>query len=158
MKILSKIRSLKFAIYKFLGKFIPYFKNKLLFMTLIRLKEDIKERLNDILKEKFKGYILATDVLFDCSNDDEVKTSMAKYNIDNTIKESKLNYSILFNCNNANVFDIIIYYCENDIKLKYKIKQEVTSEELDNFKEVEKCLLENKDFLISKFEVFRKVY
>lgn len=95
MKILSKIRSVKFAIYKFLGKFIPYFKNM------------------EIEKEEIPHYLLA-----DLKNYVSIFSKMEKFRVDNIKLYSFPNAN---NCKDVPyIFHVLIKHLKSfSIKIEY---------------------------------------
>lgn len=103
MKILTRIRRLKFVMYKFLGKFMPYFRNKLL-MLLEEVQKNIEDNLNDFIRRRYNGY-------FEINGNQKITS-----NTTNDFNSIKYTIEVIINdIINKKTFEIrFYYYLEND--------------------------------------------
>ncbi|EHO05418.1 hypothetical protein HMPREF9714_03356 [Myroides odoratimimus CCUG 12901] len=146
----------KIALYKFLGKFIPYFKNKL-YMSLLNLKESIKNEINSVLKDEFKGGFYIKDVSDSTIDKEYVNIfdgdcgSSMEYGI-NRLRSAKLCFIMNMLHNNLPIKVTIIYF-ENDFEIKFKVP-EVSTKVFDDCKMVENLLIDKKHLLLKAFNSY----
>lgn len=151
-----KLVLLKFALYKFLGNFIPYFKNQLN-MLLVELKENIKNILNSILEEKFnKKFIIEniSDSYIDEQYDNifHDNTSNVKYSGDN-VDKSKLCFVMNMKHHGLPI-KVTVIYLEKSLSIKFKTP-DVGTDVFDDCKLVENILYEEKERIIETFNTYK---
>lgn len=118
MKILTKIRMLKFTIYKFLGKFISYFKNEFM---LYKIKAEIDKYL--ISYDGHYKYKISDGLITKGGNDftAEYKLLLDDVNISFIIRYAENKVKVTFNgsFNNiskdeSTIFDFINFFLKID--------------------------------------------
>lgn len=113
-KISSKIRYLKFAIYKFLGKFIPYFKNMKKIINQSEIEEHLMVDITNFIRMKYERNVFVVENIepITLPNKDnyanipykfyihiKYKTAKFKISIEYYMHDNDLKFGLLYNNN-----------------------------------------------------------
>ncbi|WP_060873111.1 hypothetical protein [Myroides odoratus] len=148
----------KIALYKFLSKFIPYFKNKL-YMSSIILKNKIEEEINLLLKNEFNGKFKLEDISSSYINPEYENifinsTSRVGYKHNNYVESAKLCFVMNMKHTNLKI-KVSVIYLDNNLEIKFQVPETNTSV-FDDCKIFEQIIKDNKNIINDAFRTYIK--
>ncbi|MBB1149862.1 hypothetical protein H4K35_06895 [Myroides sp. NP-2] len=159
-KIKRYLHKTKIVIYKFLGKFIPYFKKQYIYMALEVLQDKIKNEISSVLKNEFNGGFIIEEIngnYIDSKYENIFldSASSVRYKTNDYVESSQLCFVMNMKHNINLPIKVSVIYLDDDFEVKFSV-HEVGTNVFDDCMKVEKILKDKKHIINNAFKTYKQ--